>query len=100
MVNGKDGAGNISRPSVTYLVMKRIVGLGLLLLTGCTNESATVETLQKAGFRDIRTTGYAWLACGDDDTFATKFQARNPTGQLVNGVVCCGLIGKGCTIRW
>lgn len=79
--------------------MNKLFLIGVLLLTGCTNESKTVQTLQSAGFTDIQTTGYAFFECGDDDDFHTGFHAKNPTGQYVTGTVCCGLL-KGCTIRF
>ncbi len=71
-----------------------------LVLLGCTDESATVRTLQSAGFTEIRTTGWSAFACGQDDTFATGFTAKNPAGQTVSGAVCCGFLTKGCTVRF
>jgi len=78
-------------------------GLGALLaalvLAGCSNPGASRSALEKAGFRDIQTGGYAWMSCSKDDTFATSFTATNPMGMRVSGVVCCGLM-KDCTIRF
>lgn len=71
----------------------------LLVLAACTDDSATKSTLQKAGYTDIQTTGYDMFACSDSDTFSTGFRAKNPQGQVVTGVVCCGLL-KSCTIRF
>jgi hypothetical protein len=69
--------------------------------TGCTDEGNTVATLEAAGFTDIEAGGYAFWGCGKDDTYATKFTAKNPLGNTVSGVVCCGgWGGKGCTIRF
>lgn len=70
------------------------------LLVGCTDENNTRSTLRKSGYSDINITGYSWLACGDDDTFHTGFRAKNPSGEIVEGTVCCGLVAKGCTIRF
>lgn len=78
--------------------MKRAI-LALLLLTGCTDERASRAALESAGFSDITLTGYNWFGCGQDDSFATGFRAKNPAGRNVEGVVCCGLM-KGCTVRW
>lgn len=78
----------------TFLAM---LFLGLL---ACTDEFSTREALRKAGFTEIQTTGYDWLACSKDDTFHTGFRAKNPQGTLVDGVVCCGFILKACTIRF
>lgn len=79
--------------------MKRVLIL-LALVLGCTDEANTVRTLRSVGFTDIQTTGYSMFGCGDDDTFSTGFTAKNTSGDPVSGVVCCGFIGKGCTIRY
>jgi hypothetical protein len=55
--------------------------------------------LEKAGYSEIQTTGYAAFECGKDDDFHTGFRAKNPAGTLVEGTVCCGFL-KGCTIRF
>lgn len=78
----------------------RSIIIAIILLVGCTDESATIRTLRSSGFSNIRTTGYSWFECGKEDTFSTGFTATNPTGQTVSGTVCCGLIMKGCTIRF
>ena len=72
----------------------------VMMLGGCTNESATIKTLRSAGFTDIKTTGYEFFECGEDDTYHTGFTAKNPQGQQVTGTVCCGFWAKGCTIRF
>ena len=68
-------------------------------LLACTNDDASKEALQKAGFTEVRTEGYAWTGCGEGDDYATKFRAKNPQGVVVTGVVCCGM-WKSCTIRF
>jgi hypothetical protein len=78
-------------------ILAVIVGI---LFAGCTNESDTIRTLQNAGFSNVNVTGYSWFECGQDDTFHTGFEATNPTGMRVSGTVCCGFLGKGCTIRF
>lgn len=70
------------------------------LLSGCTDEESTRRTLENAGYTDVQTTGYEMFSCGEDDTYQTGFIATNPKGKRVKGVVCCGLIAKGCTIRY
>lgn len=77
-----------------------VLALTLGLVSTCTNEDSTRETLRKAGFTEVEVGGYDWFGCSDDDTFQTKFKARNPRGDMVNGTVCCGLIFKNCTIRF
>lgn len=83
------------------LLMKYIATLFTILSAlACTDASNTIRTLQSSGFRDITVTGYSWFECGKDDTFHTGFTATNPLGQRVSGTVCCGFIGKGCTVRF
>jgi hypothetical protein len=71
-----------------------------LLLCSCTDEAGTIKTLRAHGFTDIQTTGFVPFECGKDDDFATGFRAKNPKGDTVEGTVCCGLWGKGCTVRF
>jgi hypothetical protein len=78
--------------------MKRFLFLTVFAL-GCTDESATRETLRKAGFTEVQTTGYSAFACSEDDNFSTGFRAKNPQGQVVEGTVCCGFL-KSCTVRF
>lgn len=66
----------------------------------CANDEDTIRTLRSSGYTDIRTTGWSPMSCGKDDTFETGFSAVNPAGIRVNGVVCCGLVFKGCTVRF
>lgn len=80
--------------------MKRLAIVAALLLASCTDDSATVRTLQAAGFTDIQTTGWSPWVCGRDDSFETGFRAKNPHGQVVEGAVCCGFLAKGCTVRF
>ena len=70
-----------------------------LLLCACTNETDSMRTLRSSGFRDVRLTGWAPLTCSDKDTFSTGFEATNPAGERVSGVVCCGIL-KNCTVRF
>lgn len=80
--------------------MKPWMLLAGLLATGCTNESATRRTLTKAGFTEVRITGWSWLSCGRDDFTCTEFSAKNASGMAVTGAVGCGMIFKNCTIRF
>jgi hypothetical protein len=79
--------------------MKKLFALAILALA-CTDEDNTVRTLQAHGFTNIQTTGFNPWSCGQDDTFSTGFIATNASGQKVSGTVCCGFIGKGCTVRF
>ncbi len=81
--------------------MRKIICLFLISFLGaCTDESATLETLRKAGYSDAKTTGYKYFACSDSDDTHTGFVAKNPKGETVEGVVCCGYFMKACTIRF
>lgn len=80
--------------------MKRIAIITALLLASCGNDEETVRTLRAAGYTQARSTGWEPMSCGKDDTWSTGFVAVNPAGQRVRGVVCCGLVFKGCTIRF
>ena len=74
--------------------------VGLMLFSGCTDDSNSVRTLRSAGYSNIKITGWEPFSCSEDDGFSTGFKATNPTGQTVTGVVCCGFVFKGCTIRF
>lgn len=77
-----------------------LIILCLLLISGCVSEKHTVRTLEKAGYTDIEITGLKLLRCSDDDFFMTGFKAKNTNGKIIEGVVCCGLLFKSCTIRY
>ena len=80
--------------------MKKIINfLMLFALVSCTDEDASKSALKNSGYSEITFSGYLWFACSDDDMFHTAFSAKNPKGDLVSGVVCCGLL-KSCTIRF
>lgn len=76
-----------------------IVALSLTILS-CTNHKETTRVLTNMGFTDIKTGGYAWFDCSKGDWYHTKFQAKNNQGQIVEGVVCSGLIFKSSTVRF
>lgn len=80
--------------------MKMIVLAAAMIafLTSCTDASESRQALNEAGYTDVTIGDFAWLQCGKDDTFATEFTAKGPTGVSVKGAVCCGWL-KGCTIR-
>lgn len=81
--------------------MKNLLFVGLVLGSiSCTDESNTKRTLEMHGFTDIKTTGFVPFTCGKNDSFATGFRAKNPAGRVVEGTVCCGFLGKGCTVRF
>jgi hypothetical protein len=73
-----------------------IVLSSLIFATGCTDKGGATRTLEQAGYKNIRTTGYRWLA--GDDAFRTGFEATSPSGMRVTGAVTRGWF-KGSTIR-
>lgn len=74
--------------------------LALLLLLGCTSTDATVKhAVDAMGMHDVQPGGVAFFACGEGDWFRTEFKAKSASGEPVEGVVCCGLWAKACTVR-
>lgn len=67
---------------------------------GMQDEQAARRTLQASGFTAVEMTGWKPFTCGKGDTTSTGFKATNPAGQRVEGVVCCGLVMKACTVRF
>lgn len=79
--------------------MRQIAAL-VLLLSGCTVSDATVVRVAEAnGMRDVEPGRWAPLSCGRGDSLRSSFHAKNAQGKPVQGVVCCGLLWKACTVR-
>jgi hypothetical protein len=55
--------------------------------------------LEEQGYTNITLQGFQGFGCGDDDTFAMRFSATNPSGRQVKGYVCSGYL-KGYTVRF
>jgi hypothetical protein len=72
----------------------------LLELTACTctDKAGATKTLEDAGYTEIEAGGHVFLGCGNDDSYATHFTAKGPSGHQVEGVVCAAAF-KGSTIR-
>ena len=81
--------------------MKRsiLVCFCLIFFYGCTNDSKARSVLISQGYKDVRITGYSFMACSEDDIYSTGFNATTPSGQKVSGTVCSGWF-KGSTIRF
>ena len=76
-----------------------ILAVGLTC-TACSDPKAAYRALDSMGFSEIETLGWTFFSgCGKDDSFATRFQAKNPNGKIVTGVVCNGWL-KGATVRF
>ena len=76
--------------------------LTAMLLASCTSPDKARETLEDEGYSHIQIGGWSPYGCahgeGGDST-CTKFNARGPSGREVRGVVGCGYLLKGCTVR-
>ena len=72
----------------------------LIIFTACTSKKDANHALTSAGYTNIKTNGYGWFACSDDDFYRTKFIATNVRGKVVTGTVCSGLIFKISTMRF
>lgn len=81
--------------------MKKLITIVILstVLFGCSSHKDAVEALQKNGFTEIETHGYSFFGCTNDDTFKTKWTAKNTQGVKVSGVACSGWL-KGTTLRF
>lgn len=83
--------------------MKRIkIGLIIavvVIFSGCTENDKTVALLKKQGYTHISTDGYSFFGCDEKDTFRTKFYAKSPSGEDIEGVACSGWF-KGITLRF
>lgn len=71
----------------------------VLIAVGCTDAEGARDVLAGQGYSNIETTGYALWGCSSDDEVRTGFVADSPSGRRVQGVVCCGLVFKSCTVR-
>jgi hypothetical protein len=85
----------------TKLILGAAALVALLLIAprACTSPDETVRQLSQMGYTEIKTTGYDFFACSDDDSFSTGFEATSPNGTRVTGVYCSGWMKAG-TIRF
>lgn len=80
--------------------MKRFAAAAAILsLAACSDAPTAERVLADNGYTNIKTNGYAFLSCGEKDSFATSFTATSPNGRQVSGAVCSGWM-KGATIRF
>lgn len=80
--------------------MKKIIALIIAstIVSGCTDSNTARDALTDAGYTNVRTTGYDFFGCAEDDAYHTGFVATSPSGFTVKGVVCSGFL-KGTVIR-
>lgn len=83
-----------------YIIIVMIaVGTCTVMNTGDASPDA-IRALENQGLTNATIGEWAPMACGEGDTVSREFTATNPTGKRVQGVVCCGLFLKSCTVRW
>ena len=59
------------------------------------------KALASQGYTHVRFLGIPWFACSDSDShFTSKRFVAELNGKQVEGILCCGLILKSCTIRF
>lgn len=85
-------------PHLVILVLA-IIGWLVIGPVACSDETTAKRVLAQSGYTDVRTTGYRYFGCSQDDGMHTGFEALGPGGTKVSGVVCSGIFFKGYTIR-
>lgn len=89
-----------------------IIVFGFLLLSCSSSGTSPVSTpvvnteskqeriLKSEGYENIEMKGAAFWGCSEDDSvFASNNFSATKNGYKVEGMVCCGLLFKGCTVR-
>lgn len=85
-------------------------------LTGCETQPDTrgdagaymapkpgwMRSVEAMGFSDVKEAPYDAFVCAESDSlFASHgWSGVNAQGQRVKGMACCGMILKGCTVRF
>ena len=88
--------------TVFYLVFMAVIFVWALSipLGAWDDPIRSAKALTAAGFSDTKLgEDHVIFACGNSDVSALAFEATNPRGEPVSGVVCCGW-WKNCTIRF
>lgn len=82
-------------------MLKKLILISCLLLTGCTNPNdVAINVLEALDYSNIKITGYRWFACSNDDFYSTGFTATTSSGKKVTGTVCSGIFFKNSTVRY
>lgn len=76
-----------------------LLAVVLATATGCTDGPKAQKAVEGMGYTQVKTHGYSFFGCAQDDFVKTKFTAIDQRGQKVSGVFCSGLIFKGGTVR-
>ena len=70
-------------------------------IRGCEGDVDHARKLvEDAGYTNVIVGGPDRITCDDSDTLSNIFEAKAASGAAVRGIVCCGLLTKGCTIRF
>lgn len=79
-----------------------ILGLLAAAASTCVPGSAQTKALDAAGISNYTLTGHSYLGCSGSGSMFTSysFEGTNVMGQPVEGDLCCGLVFKGCNIRF
>lgn len=90
---------------VKTLLYGVVAGLLLLLVlflkNGCTAPQRSTDFLEDFGYTDIQILdGWKPGSCEMKDTYATRFVATSPNGELTSGTVCCTLVSDICRIEF
>ncbi len=69
------------------------------------DDAYAVRAADGAGLRNVRVLEKHGIAprlhgCAEDDSVAFDVSGTNATGSRVTAIVCCGLVWKGCTVRF
>ena len=78
---------------------KTLAVIATLMLAACSDAPSAERALDNLGFKDVKVTGYRIWGCGEEYTFHTGFEAVNPNGKIVTGVVCSGWL-RGSTVKF
>lgn len=70
------------------------------MLSGCTSKEDAERALYGAGYSDANISGYNIMGCTYGEFVRTRFVAKNPVGNVVEGTVCSGFVFKNATIRF
>lgn len=79
--------------------------MGLVFFATCigfeVDDKTTIDVVERAGYTEVKLGGTDRWRCSKELESRT-FEAINPNGKRVSGVLCCSIVGcgKGCTIRW
>jgi hypothetical protein len=96
----REGGAVSDRMSVVWFVV--IAFFALLVVTAANSGNGSggaLRAIENNGLTDAKLGSWAVMACGSGDVESRRFTAKRD-GKTVSGIVCCGVVFKGCTVRW